>query len=83
MTEFFTALAEHGFLQSAVIAGLLASIPGGSTFYLDVPEVNRPFVAVADRLSMSVVFETARMYTGRAPAIAVDKIFGVTSFELG
>ena len=29
MTEFFTALAEHGFLQSAVIAGLLASIGCG------------------------------------------------------
>lgn len=29
MTEFFTALVEHGFLQSAVIAGLLASIGCG------------------------------------------------------
>lgn len=29
MTEFFTALAEHGFLQSALIAGLLASIGCG------------------------------------------------------
>lgn len=29
MTEFFTALSEHGFLQSALIAGLLASVGCG------------------------------------------------------
>ncbi len=34
-------------------------------------------------LGLSPVFETARMYTGPAPAIALDRIFGVTSFELG
>jgi hypothetical protein len=32
---------------------------------------------------MTAVFETARMYTGQAPALPLDRIFGVTSFELG
>ena len=29
MSEFFSALVQHGFLQSAVVAGLLASIGCG------------------------------------------------------
>ncbi|WP_367277785.1 GNAT family N-acetyltransferase [Paraburkholderia sp.] len=33
--------------------------------------------------STASVFETARMYTENAPAIAIDCVFGVTSFELG
>ncbi len=32
---------------------------------------------------MTSVFETARMYTQHAPEIALDRVFGVTSFELG
>jgi hypothetical protein len=32
---------------------------------------------------MTVVFETARMYTGEAPRLPLDGIFGVTTFELG
>jgi hypothetical protein len=32
---------------------------------------------------MVKVFETARMYTGDAPAIAVGDIYGVTTLELG
>ncbi len=32
---------------------------------------------------MTVGFETARMYTGPAPALPLRRIFGVTTFELG
>jgi hypothetical protein len=32
---------------------------------------------------MTSVFETARMYTKRAPDIPLTRLFGVTSFELG
>jgi len=32
---------------------------------------------------MKPVFETARMYTGCAPALPLARAFGVTSFELG
>jgi hypothetical protein len=30
-----------------------------------------------------VVFETASMYTGTTTRIPVERVFGVTSFELG
>jgi hypothetical protein len=29
------------------------------------------------------VFETARMYTGAILALRLDRVFGVTTFELG
>ncbi len=51
--------------------------------YLDTPEPNRAAVGLAERHGMAKVFGTARMYTGPQPAIDLDKVFGVTSFELG
>ena len=33
--------------------------------------------------NMKIVFETARMYTGDPPNLPLDRIFGVTTFELG
>lgn len=50
---------------------------------MDVPEVNRAAIMLAERHGMKKVFETARMYTKQAPALPLEKIFGVTSFELG
>jgi len=32
---------------------------------------------------MSMVFETARIYKGTPPAVKLDQIYGITSFELG
>ena len=61
----------------------LASRMPGEVIVLDVPETNPAAVALAERHGMSSVFETARMYTKEAPAIAIDRVFGVTSFELG
>ena len=51
--------------------------------FLDVPEANAAAVALAQRHGMWPVFETARMYTGDAPAIAMERVFGITTFELG
>ncbi len=51
--------------------------------FLDVPEPNAAASALARGLGLTPVFETARMYTGPAPKIALDHVFGITSFELG
>jgi GNAT superfamily N-acetyltransferase len=51
--------------------------------FLDVPQVNREAVALAVAAGLAPVFETARMYSGPIRPIAVDRIFGVTTFELG
>ena len=62
--------------------GLTAPVAGEAVF-IDVPEVNAPAVALGERYGLAPVFETARMYAGIVPEIDVDKIFGVTTFELG
>jgi hypothetical protein len=65
-----------------LFAALAERAPAGPLF-LDVPEPNAAAAAMAREAGMEPAFETARMYTGAAPAIPVGRVFGVTSFELG
>ena len=65
-----------------VLSALLASVGGGEIF-LDVPSINRNAVALAQDLGLVPVFETARMYTGAIPPLRLERVFGVTTFELG
>ncbi len=62
---------------------LAASVPSGEQVFLDVPEVNREAILLAQRHQMDVVFQTARMYLGAAPDLPMHRIYGVTTFELG
>ena len=40
-------------------------------------------IALAQDLGLAPVFETARMYTGDIPPLALERVFGVTTLELG
>ena len=75
------------FADSDAIAGrLFAALTGklrGAPVYLDIPEPNAAAQALAERCGLRPVFETARMYRGPAPAELLDRIFGITTFELG
>ena len=51
--------------------------------YLDVPEVNKAALMIAEKHNMQFAFETARMYKNGQPDFPIEKVFGVTSFELG
>ncbi|GMW01869.1 MAG: hypothetical protein AMXMBFR84_30050 [Candidatus Hydrogenedentota bacterium] len=64
-----------------ILNGLRAHARGD--LYLDVPEPNAAAVALAKSLDMQPVFETSRIYKGAPPALPLDRIYGVTSFELG
>jgi hypothetical protein len=48
-----------------------------------VPEPNREAVALAQARGLAPVFETARMYTGAVRPMRLDRVFGITTFELG
>lgn len=72
--------AEHA---EALFLALQAQAPGNATIFLDTPETNPAAVDLAQRQGMSVSFETARMYTGAFPALPMQRLFGVTTFELG
>lgn len=68
----------------AQAAGEVAGgVAGEGPLFLDVPEPNQAGAALAGELGLAPVFETARMYRGPAPALPLDRIFGITSFELG
>jgi GNAT superfamily N-acetyltransferase len=61
----------------------LAGYADGANVYLDVPEPNDSALRLAKRYQLKSVFETARMYTGPAPSLALAHLYGVTTFELG
>jgi ribosomal protein S18 acetylase RimI-like enzyme len=65
------------------LASGLVGLIGDDPFFLDIPEPNEAAGRLVERLGMSPVFETARMYTGEPPPEPVNRIFGVTTFELG
>ena len=75
--------ADSPDLAKGLFLALQSEVQSGEPFYLDIPEVNRAAVALAERNNMKVVFETARMYTKDQPDLPLDRLFGVTSFELG
>ncbi|WP_131867709.1 MULTISPECIES: GNAT family N-acetyltransferase [unclassified Bradyrhizobium] len=75
-------VADDRAAAETVMQALLVSTRGGNIF-LDVPAVNREAIALAESLGLMPVFETARMYTGSIPPLRIDRVFGVTSFELG
>lgn len=62
---------------------LCAALPMGAHVSLDVPLHHGAAVEVARSLGMQPRFETARMYRGRVPKVEHQRVFGITSFELG
>jgi hypothetical protein len=66
-----------------LLFGSLAGFAPGEPLFLDPPEPNGGAVALARRHGLAPVFETARMYRGIAPVLPLDRIYGITSFELG
>jgi ribosomal protein S18 acetylase RimI-like enzyme len=76
-------VADAPAVASSLYRALCDRVDGGDAVYLDVPLRNADAVALAERHRMQSVFETARMYTGAAPACALERVFGVTTFELG
>jgi len=74
--------AETPAIASSLLDGLAAAVPGEAYFF-DAPEPNAAAVALARERKMEIVFETARVYRGGAPAVPLEQVFGVTTFELG
>ncbi|HWR38700.1 MAG TPA: GNAT family N-acetyltransferase [Patescibacteria group bacterium] len=74
--------AEDAAIAEKLLLSLAAYAKGEEVFW-DVPEVNYVAVDLAGKYKMTKVFETARMYKGDVPRINTEKIFGVTTFELG
>ena len=65
-----------------ILRALAATAPGVE-IYLDVPGPNLSAMRLAQSLGLTQRFETARMYQGPAPVLPLERIFGITTFELG
>ncbi len=55
----------------------------GQPLIVDMPETNDAALKLAASYNMERTFATARMYQKGLPDLAYDKIFGITTFELG
>ena len=76
-------VADHPPVASALYAALCERVPAGDTVYLDVPMPNADALALAQAHGLHSVFETARTYAGPAPACELQRVYGITTFELG
>lgn len=74
--------ADNPDTAEGIFRALRASVPE-ETIYLDVPEPNKKAVEIAKRYHMNVMFKTIRMYSRKETDIRLDRVYGVTSFELG
>jgi hypothetical protein len=74
--------ADDKDIAKKIFKALRASAPK-ENIYLDVPQTNRAAMEIAKKYNMTVMFKTIRMYSQKEPDIELDKVYGVTSFELG
>ena len=74
--------AESSDIANVIFQALCSKVDGGKII-LDVPETNASGLALAERYNLVQSFETARMYKGSPVDLPIDKIYGITSFELG
>ena len=75
-------VADDRAAAGAMFAALVAATGPGEVL-LDLPSVNPDAVALAHDHGLVPVFETARMYTGAIRPVRLERVFGVTTFELG
>lgn len=73
--------ADDECVAEALFAALAAE--GRGPVVLDPPEPNAAARALAERHGLAPVFETARMYRGGDPGLPLERIYGITTFELG
>lgn len=75
--------ADDYMAADTLLDDLTSELPDGIDICLDIPKNNQNAIKLVESRGMKPVFETLRMYMGGFPSIRTDKIFGISSFELG
>lgn len=75
--------ADNAEIAETLFLALKTGVKSEEPVFLDIPELNPDALALVNKHSMNFIFETARMYTGPVPHLPMDKLYGITSFELG
>ncbi|MBN9221952.1 MAG: GNAT family N-acetyltransferase [Mesorhizobium sp.] len=65
------------------LLGDLAIACQGGDLNIDVPATGADFIAALEAAGFSPTFSTTRMYQGPPPQLDANRIFGVTTLELG
>lgn len=74
--------AEDLEIAEALFLGLTNNTQNQPIF-LDIPDINTQAIFLAQKYRMQPVFECVRMYTQGRPKLDINKVFGVTTLELG
>jgi len=74
--------ADNSTIAEELYKACLNSVVG-KPLYLDIPVINSDAVSLTQKYNTTYVFECARMYYGKAPNIDINKVLGITTFELG
>ncbi len=70
-------------IAERLLEALQLNMPLEEPFFIDVSGSNATAISWVEKRGLSKVFETVRMYHGLSPTIDHNRIFGITSFELG
>jgi GNAT superfamily N-acetyltransferase len=76
-------LADSPAIAEKLLLNAVSKIDRDTPFFLDVVEPNQAAQNLVKKYKLQTVFVTGRMYNGPDPVIDLQRIFGVTSFELG
>jgi ribosomal protein S18 acetylase RimI-like enzyme len=74
--------ADNEQIAEQLLVALLAFVSDAPVF-LDVPDTNPEAMKLAQRYGMKPVSETARMYNKEIPNLPINRVFAVTSVEVG
>ncbi|WP_341530115.1 GNAT family N-acetyltransferase [Nostoc sp. UHCC 0302] len=74
--------AEDEQIAEQLLLALLA-FSSDAPVFLDVPDANSEAIKLAQRYSMKPVSQVARMYNKEIPNLPINRVFAVTSLEVG
>lgn len=74
--------ADNAMIAEELYKACLNAVQG-EQLYMDIPVCNETAVQLVKEYEAEYVFECARMYYSTPPDIDMNKVFGITSFELG
>jgi GNAT superfamily N-acetyltransferase len=74
--------ADNKTVAEELYKACLNSVPG-EALYLDIPVINNEAIQLVKKYHAKYVFGCARMYYGTPPVVDTNKIFGMTTFEVG
>jgi GNAT superfamily N-acetyltransferase len=75
--------ADTPAIAEALFEVLCARVPSEQAVFIDAPGCNPQATELARRQGMEPTFSTARMYRGQVPQLAMSRLYGLTTLEVG